>query len=116
MEREPCARALIGLDAEARDGQRADAERIAEGGGEILEIVDAFGVGRLMHAIDGCNAFLFEVGGDGFIGREHELLDEAMGKETLGAGDGLHETVLVEFDERLGKIEVDGAAALPLLR
>ncbi len=106
---------MIGLDAEARDGQRADAERIAEGGGEVFKIVDPLGVGRLVDTVDGSNTFLLEVGGDGFIGREHELLDEAMGEEALGAGDAFHQAVLVEFDERLGKIEVDGAAALALL-
>ena len=107
--------AVIRLDAEARDGQRSDAERIAEGGGEVFKIVDALGVGRLVDAVDGSNALVFEVGGHGFIGREHELLDQAMGEEPLGAGDAFHQAVLVELDERLGKIEVDGAAALALL-
>ena len=32
----------------------------------------------------------------------------------LGAGDALHQAVFVEFDDGLGQIEVDGAAALAL--
>ena len=105
---------MIGLHAETRNGQRAYSKRVTESGGEIFEVVHAFGIRRLVHAIEGGNALGFKVGRDSLIGRQHELFDEAMREEALGTRDSFHQSVLIELDERLGKIEVDGAAALAL--
>ena len=40
---------------------------------------------------------------DGFVGREHELFDQAVRDVAFGAGDGLHQPEFVEFDDRLGR-------------
>jgi len=42
--------------------------------------------------------------------REHELFDEAVSDVALAARDVGHALLFVEFDDRLGEIEVDGAA------
>ena len=54
-------------------------------------------------------AALDEVVGDGAIGGEHELFDEAMGDVAFAAADVGHLLVVVEFDDGFGKIEIDGA-------
>ena len=46
------------------------------------------------------------------VGREHEFFDETVREVALGAGDALHKSELVEFDDGLGQVEVDGAAAM----
>ena len=57
---------------------------------------------------------LLEIAGDALIGRQHELLDDAVRDVAFGARDALHQSVLVKFDHRLRQIKIDGAAAHPL--
>src|SRR5260370_36697130 len=47
--------------------------------------------------------------GDGAIGGEHELFNEAMSDVALAARDVGHALLFVKFDDWLGEIEVDGA-------
>ena len=53
---------------------------------------------------------LFEVVRHGLVRREHELLDDAVGDVALAAEDAGHRPGFVEFDHRLGEIEIDRAA------
>ena len=95
---------------EALHGHRAQAERVSEAGGDVLELQDALRGGLLVDAEDGRDAVGFQMGGDGLVGGQHELLDEAMGEVAGRAGDAGHLAPLVEFDQGLGEVEVDGAA------
>jgi len=58
--------------------------------------------------MQGVQAALDEVVRDGAIGGEHELFDEAMGDVAFAAADIGHLLVVVELDDRFGKIEIDG--------
>ena len=49
---------------------------------------------------------------DALVGGEHEFFDQAMRDVALGARDAFHQAEFVELDDRLGKIEIDRAAAL----
>ena len=104
--------AAVGFHLHAMDGQRADAERISESRGDDFEVVDALGVGLLVDAVEAGDAVRLEIVRDAFVGREHELFDQAVRDVALGAGDGLHQAEFVEFDDGLGEIEVDRSAAL----
>ena len=46
---------------------------------------------------------------DGAVGGEHELFNDAMGDVALAAADVGHVLLVVEFDDRLGEIEIDRA-------
>src|SRR5260370_38926608 len=50
-----------------------------------------------------------KIRGDGAIGGQHELFDEAMSDVALAARDVGHALLFVEFDDLLGEIEVNGA-------
>ena len=93
-------------------GSGAEAEGIAEAGGQLLELDDAARLGLLVDAVERGHAEVFEPGGHALVGGEHELLDEAVGPGALGAGDAAHLALLVELDDRLGQIEVDASRAL----
>ena len=105
------ALAPLGLHLHALHRQRPHAERIAEVGGDGLEVEDALGIGLFVNAIERGDALVFQIAGDALVGRQHELLDDAVGDVALRARDALHQAVLVELDDRLGQIEIDGAAA-----
>ena len=47
---------------------------------------------------------------DGFVGREHEFLDQAVRDISLAANDALHAPGFVEFNDRFRKIEINRAA------
>jgi hypothetical protein len=79
--------------------------------GRLLELDDALGVGHLVDAVDGRDALGLQPVRDALVGREHELLDEAVRPTPLRAHDGLHVAVGVELHHRLRQVEVDGAAA-----
>src|SRR5579863_542854 len=104
----------VGFHLDAVDGKGSDPERVSESGGDGFEIVDALGVGLLVDAVEAGDAVRLEMVGNGFVGREHELFDQAVGDVALGARDGLHHSEFVEFDDRLGEIEVDRSAAVAL--
>ena len=82
--------------------------------GGLFEVDDAFGVGLFVDAVDGGHADAMVPVGDALVGGEHELFDEAVGPGAIGAEDALHLAFVVEVDDGLGKIEVDGAALLAL--
>src|ERR1017187_8450345 len=63
------------------------------------------------NSIDPRDAGLLQVSGDALIGGQHELLDDAVGDIARRPRDARHGAQFVELDERLGKIEIDGAAA-----
>ena len=92
----------------ALHGKWPKTKRITESGGELFELDDAARIGLLMDAIERGHAEIFKPDGDALVGGEHEFLDEAVGPGALGARDAAHLAVLVEFDDRLGQVEVDG--------
>ena len=96
------------------DGKRADAEGISEGRGDGFEIIDAFGVGLFVDAVEAGDAVRVEMVRDGLVGREHELFDEAVRDVAFGARDGLHQSEVVELDDGFGEVEVDRSAAVAL--
>ena len=102
-----------GLDA--LDGQGAEAERVAEAGGQLFELDHAARLGLLVDAIERGHAEVFKPGGDALVGGEHELFNEAVGPGALGLGDAAHLALLVELDDRLGQVEVDAAALFAAL-
>ena len=107
-------RAAVGLELHPLDGQRPHAQRIAESRGDHFEVVHPLGVGLFVNAVERSDALVFQIRGHALVGREHELLDQAMRDVALRAGDALHQSEFVELDHRLGQIEIDGAAALAL--
>ncbi len=62
----------------------------------------AFWVGLFVNAEDGGDAGLLQMRGDGFIGREHEFLDQPVGDVARAAVDGSHFAEFIEFDEGSG--------------
>jgi hypothetical protein len=79
--------------------------------GNFLEFHHALRIGRFVDAKNGRNVEFLEVRGDSFIRREHEFLDDAVRCISRSAADAGHLAPFVEFDERLGEIKIDGAAA-----
>ena len=88
--------------AEALYRNRADAERIAEVRGDFFELHDAFGVGLFVDAEDRWDPGLFEMRSNGFVGREHELFDDAVRDVAGAARDPGHFAEFVEFDRGSG--------------
>ena len=82
----PLRRAFAAISArlDALDGQRAEAERIAEAGGEFFKLDDAARLGLLVDAVERGHAEVLKPGGDALVGGEHELFDEAIGPGALG--------------------------------
>src|SRR5437868_1634942 len=89
--------------------QTFDSQRIAEGARELLKFQNFFGVGFLVDAMKRFDAALKQVSSDSAIGSKHELFDEAMRDIALAASDVDHFLLLVEFDDALREIEIDGA-------
>src|SRR5712692_8179459 len=87
-----------------------DAERVAEGAGQLLELEDFARVGLLMNAMQRFDAAPQEIAGDGPIGGQHKFFNEPMRDVALAACDIGHALLVVEFDDSFGEIEIDGAA------
>ena len=96
----------------ALHGQRAQPERVAEAGGQLLELHHAARFRLLVDAIERRHAHVFKPCGDTFVGGQHELFDQPVGPCALGFGHAAHLSLLIKLDHRLGKIEVN---ASPLL-
>lgn len=92
-------------------GNRADAQRIAEVRGDLFELLHAFGIRFFMDAEDRCDPSLLQVRSDGFVGRKHELLNDAVRDIAGAARDTGHFSKLVELDQRFRHVEIDGAAS-----
>ncbi len=86
-----------------------DAESVAESPGEFLKFQDFAGVGFFVDAMQGLDGTVEQVMSNGAVGGEHELFDDAMSDVSLAAGYVGHLLLVVEFDDRFGKIEIDGA-------
>ena len=84
-----------------------DAEGVAEGAGEFLELKDLANIGFFVDAIEGFHAAGDEVVGDGAIGGEHEFFDDAVSDIAFAAADVGHALLFVEFDDGFRKVEVD---------
>ena len=79
--------------------------------GDLLELHDALGIGHFVNAVDRGTPACFQVRGHRLIGGQHELLDERCAMLRGDARHAGHGAALVELDQRLGQIEIDGAAA-----
>ncbi len=91
-------------------------ERVAERQRELGEFLDLPRVGLFVDPVEGRAAGLGQLLGDGFVGQQHELLDDAVGDVALGREDARHPAALVEPDVGFGEVEVDGSAPVPPLR
>ncbi len=95
------------------DRQRADAQRVAEVRGGFFEIDDALGIRLLVDAIDGRDAEAV----DASRRRTHwpTSMNSSMrrwAQVAVGAEDALHLAFVIEVDDGLRQVEVDGAALL----
>lgn len=90
-----------------------DAEGVAESAGEFLEFEDFADVGLFVDTMKTLDAPADEVMSDGTIGSEHEFFNDAVSDVALAAADIGHALLFVEFDDGLGKIEIDGAVLFP---
>src|SRR5579872_1996242 len=104
--------AAVGLHLHAMNGERTHAERVSESSGDGFEVVDAFRVRLFVDAIEAGDAARLEMVRYRLVGREHELLDDAVRDVALGARDGAHQSEFFELDDGLRQIEVDRSAAL----
>ncbi len=105
------------VDAHAAPGGQLDAQRVAERRGDLLELQDLPRIRLLVDAVKRGNSLALEISGHRFVGGQHELLDKAVCDVALRAGDAGHAPELVELDERLRQVEVDGTALLaPLVQ
>src|SRR6202050_2881616 len=89
-----------------------DSQGIAESLGEFLEFENFFWVGFFVNAMERSDSSLFQVLRDGFIGGEHKFFDQAVRDVALAADDAEHASIVVEFDDWLGKIEINRAASV----
>ena len=111
-------RAAFGLAlliAVTRNRDCADAERVSELSGDLLELHHAFRVRLLVNAINRRVTGLFKMRGHRFVGGQHELLDNPVGDVARAARDAGHDAGFVEFDQRLREVEVDRAALVALV-
>ena len=97
-------------EGEALHRNRAHAQRVAEVRRDLFEVQYAFRVGLLVDAVDRRFQMLFEMRGHSLIGRQHELLDQAVRDIPRRPRDPHHGAELVELDERLRQVEVDRPA------
>src|SRR5438128_9815357 len=65
-----------------------------------------------MNALERFDTAAQKVRGNGTVGGEHEFFNETVSDVALAARDVGHALLVVEFDDRLGKIEVDGTALI----
>src|SRR6267143_424168 len=85
-----------------------DSQRIAKRARQFFEFQDFARVGFFVHAMERFDAALEEIARDGAVGGEHELFDQAMRDVALAARNIGHALLLVELDDRLGEVEIDG--------
>ena len=67
-----------------------------------------------MDAVDAGKIALLQVRGNGFIGGQHELFDQAMGPVALASRDALHHAQFIKLNHRFRHVKVNGAALYPL--
>lgn len=88
-------------------GEVANFDFVSE---QKFPVFEEFGwIGRFMNAVEGGDLPTFQMGGNAFVGQEHEFFDELMG-DVVGdffEADGPTGGVAVDFD--FGKVEVEGA-------
>src|ERR1019366_2140811 len=78
------------------------------------EVVDAFGVGLFVDAVERSDPPIFEIVGYALVRREHEFFNQAVGDIALRARDALHHSEFVKLNHRFGEIEIDRSAAFAL--
>src|SRR5215472_7550484 len=89
------------------------AQGIAEGTRQLFKFENLAGVGLFVHAMQGCDAALKEIAGDGAVGREHKFFNEAVCDVAFAARYVDHALLFIEFDNRFWQIEVDRAVFIP---
>ena len=82
----------------------------------IDEPLDALGLGALVHAVQARHPALREQAGDGLVGRDHQVLDQAVGLGLHATEDVRDVAVLVERELGLLGVEHQRPAALALPR
>src|SRR5208282_6093069 len=118
LPRAIAARRRLGLsvtDGNASLEEVGHAERIAKRLRDLLEFEDFLRVRFLVDAMQADDSAALEVVRHRFVRCEHEFFDDAVRDVPLAAHDADHAALLVEFNERLGQIEIDRASSLPAL-
>ena len=82
--------------------------------GDLLEFQHALGVGPLVNAENQRHARGLQMRRHGFVRGQHELLDQPVRDVARRPRDAGHLAEFVEFEQRLGQIEIDRAAPLAL--
>ena len=98
------------LEVARRDLRGRLAQAVSERRYELLELVDFERIRLLVDAIERGDVVGIEMCGDGLVGEQHELFDQAMRDVALGGDDLLHHPLVVEHDLRLLEVEVYRAA------
>ena len=91
------------------------AKGVAESAGQVFELENFARVGFFVDTVKGIDAALLKITIDSAIGGEHEFFDKAMSDVAHAAADADHALLIVEFDDLLGEIEVDGAVFVAAL-
>jgi hypothetical protein len=66
-------------------------------------------VGRFVNPVKSRTFFVVEMAGDGFVGKEHKLLDQLVGFVGGLFFDPVGSALGIEQDPQFGEIEVEGA-------
>ena len=104
--------AAVGFQLDALNWKCADSQGVTESCGDDLEIVNALGVGLFVDTVERGDAFIFQVVGYAFVGREHEFFNQAVSDVAFGARDAFHHSEFIELDDGFGEIEVNRSPAL----
>ena len=99
------------LASETLHRNRAACERISEVGRDLFEFEHALGIRAFVNAEDHRHAGGFQMGRDGFVCGQHELLNQAVRDVAGRASDAGHLAKLVEFKQSFGQVEIDRTTA-----
>ena len=97
-------------DGRGSDLMCADAERVAEAGGDLLEIHHTLSLGLLVNSEQRGNAGLLQMRCHSLICGQHEFFDNPMRDVPVAPSDTGHLAKLIKLDQRLGHIEINRTA------
>ena len=103
------------LKRRGRDFLEVSLELVAEALQDLAQVDQPVRVGAVVHAVDRRLLGEEQVLRHGFVGREHELLDQLVGDVAGLRDDADHEALVVEHDVGVRQVEVDRAAPLAAL-
>jgi len=107
----------VGLDVAQERGDilfLSEVSGLETGGLHIFgEVVEFGGIGFVMHAMDGRQASPIERGGNGFVGRQHELFDQLVAFVVFDFNQAFRVALRIDEDLGLRHIEIEAACPHP---